>query len=85
VLGASAVQAVATSPAAVLTTGSAAVAGIESLASSSSSSVGVDAGSLGSEFTLDAATLEQLRGAGDASGALIDTSSTATPAAAAGQ
>jgi len=74
------VQAVAASPA-VLSTSPAAVAGssavVESLASSSSSSV-ADAG-LSAEFTLDAATLEQLRGAGDAAG-LMDASAVTTAA-----
>ena len=67
-----AVQAVATSPSlttAVAAAGSspAAVPGTESVTSSADGGV---------EFTLDAATLEQLRGAGDAS-ALMDTSAAA--------
>ena len=72
VLGTSAAvqAAVAASPAmttAVVAAGSSAVAGGESVTSSADG---------GMEFTLDASTLEQLRGAGDAS-ALMDSSAAA--------
>ena len=74
VLGTSAgVQAVATSP--VLTTAITAAAGSAPAALPANESVTSSADG-GMEFTLDAATLEQLRGAGDAS-ALMESSTAA--------
>jgi len=72
------VQAVATSPA-VLSTSPAAVAGSSRVLVSVESSSSVADDGLSAEFTLDAATLEQLQGAGDAAG-LMDASAVTTAA-----